>query len=98
MEKTSIGLIAALGAAVAASPVQASTPTGSDTVLSVTSIAELLNPIPNALEKLRIVQAQAEVRSDETQLAETLIIKHHHHHHHHYRHHHHHHHHHYKKM
>jgi hypothetical protein len=98
MEKTSIALVAALGTVVAASPVQASAPTGPDTVLSVTSIAELLNPIPNALEKLRIVQAQDQAASDEIQVAETLIIKHHHHHHHHHYRPHHHHHHHYKKM
>jgi hypothetical protein len=94
MDKLTLGLIAGLGTAVAASSGEANTLAGPEAVLRTTSVAELLKPIPNALEKLRALDAQAEVKPAETQVAETIIVKHHHHHHHHYRRHHHHHHHH----
>jgi hypothetical protein len=94
MDKLTLGLIAGLGTVVAASSVQANTSEPSEAVLKTTSVAELLNPIPNALEKLRALDARAEAKPAETQMAETIIVKHHHHHHHHYRRHHHHHHHH----
>jgi hypothetical protein len=97
MDKLTLGLIAGLGTIVAASSVQANTSTEPETVLRATSVAELLKPIPNALEKLRALDAQADVKPAETQVAEKIIIKHDHHHHHHHpyrRHHHHHHHHH----
>jgi len=98
MDKLTLGLIAGLGTAVAASSGEAATVAGPEAVLRTTSVAELLKPIPNALEKLRALDAQADVKPAETQVAETIIVKHHHHHHHHYRRHHHHHHHHHHTM
>lgn len=98
MDKTTLGLIAALGAALPLGAAQAAVePADMHRTLHATSVAELLNPIPNALEVMKTAQA---VRQDAegTQVAQVEIELGHHHHHHHnvirrffYHHHHHHH-------
>ena len=100
MEKTTIGLLAALGA-VAATPAIASAPAvTTDAVLNPKSVAELLDPIANPVETLHAVQAQQELAPVEVKEAQIYLgpdgvqigHRHHHHHHHHYVYHHHHHH------
>jgi len=101
MDKSVAGLIGAVGALVAGSA-QAATavPVTVSPVLQASSYADLLKPIPNALE---VLKAQAEAAppapgGDAEPTVQTVqYYHHHHHHHHHYRryHHHHHHHHHY---
>ena len=100
MEKTTLGLIAALGAAAAATGAQASAP-ATDRILNPTSIADLLEPVADPVATLDALQDGRRLEAVETpemQVAETVIIRRHHHHHHHRyvvirRHHHHHHHH-----
>lgn len=81
---SSTAMLFSFGAAQAAPPVNQSSVNRAE----VQSYAELLEPIPNALEKLRVDDMQPPPRA-------RLIparFHHHHHHHHHYHHHHHHHH------
>jgi hypothetical protein len=103
MEKTALGLIAAFGAAVAAAPASASVATAStDNIFNPTSVAELLDPIPNALAAMNELNAGGRTLEpvDVAELGVTIgpdgvrIGHRHHHHHHHWRRHHHHHHHH----
>ena len=99
MEKTIAGLIGAVAVlgtldAAAAAPMAAS-PVPS---LQASSFTELLEPIPNAADVLRIVDSQTPTGVEEGRLVQVGYHHHHHHHHHHWRrhrHHHHHHHHHY---
>jgi hypothetical protein len=100
MEKTTLGLVAALSA-LAATPAAASlSQTATEDVLKPASIAELLEPIPNAVDVMQRLQAEGrmlapvEVADDMEIGIPGLRFRRHHHHHHHYREHHHHHHHH----
>jgi hypothetical protein len=101
MEKTTIGLIAALGAAAAASPAAASAPpSAADRILKPASLAELLEPVADPVATLKEMDARqlepVEV-ADETVVYHhhhhhrVIIMRHHHHYHHHWHHHHHHH-------
>jgi hypothetical protein len=100
MDKNMAGLIAAVGALVAGSAQAANTPPlAVNPVLQATSYADLLKPIPNALEVLKAQNeaSPATFGGDEQPKVETVQYHHHHHHHHHryrrvYHHHHHHHH------
>ena len=93
---TSLGVAAAISALVALPA--AAEPSTAPAVPQAQSYSELLDPIPNAVERLRLADAQEEPRA---RLIEAQYypppVDHHHHHHHwrrHRRHHHHHHHHH----
>jgi hypothetical protein len=84
MDKKIVGLLGAVGALASLNGAQAATSPDPTEVLRATSYAELLEPIPNAAEKLRAV--------DETQSAPNvqtaqLVFGYHHHHHHHHHHH-----------
>ena len=94
MDKTLLGLIAAIGAMTPLSAAQADVSSSEYSgVMEASSFAELLRPIPNAAAILKVADEQKTVSPDEgVQLAQD---HHHHHHHRHRRRHHHHHHHHY---
>ncbi len=65
MDKTVAGLLGAMGAVVASSSGQAAAP---DTVLKAASYAELLRPIPNAVETLKALDAlEGEARLQDVQ-------------------------------
>src|SRR5579864_8913336 len=88
MERKVAGVIGAIAALGAFSSAQAATPPADPTeVLKAGSFADLLKPIPNALETLRAVDAAMPARpDDETQMAQYYpqgYYHHHHHHHHH---------------
>ena len=102
MDKTTIGLVGAITSLAAAGAMGAqAAPTETQPVLRAQSYAELLDPIPNAVERLALVNNESE--PDGARLIETdnivgALLGHHHHHHHrrhwrrrHYHHHHHHH-------
>jgi hypothetical protein len=98
MEKTIIGLVAALGAAAPLAGAQAAVVPSEDAnrALQANTIAELLDPAPanavailDKLDRDRAATAQSEAKGDKV-----AQFYHHHHHHHHYHHHHYHHHHH----
>jgi hypothetical protein len=78
------GKIATLAGAAALAAVPAlagATPPASEPAVPVAATyAELLNPIPNASERLQRADAQAEARPE---LIEAQYVAHHHHHHHH---------------
>jgi hypothetical protein len=97
MDKTTLGLIAAMGA-LAASPALASTSADvTDQIMKPRSVAELLEPIANPIETLARLDAARQLEAVEVADAEIQVgplgfgFGHHHHHHHYYRHHHHHH-------
>ena len=106
MDKKIAGLLGAVGALASLNAAQAAAPTNSNDVLKARSYADLLDPIPNAAEKLQAVDKTP--MTAPVQTAQLVIEgRHHHHHHHHHayhrdrrivvmprRHHHHHHHHH----
>ncbi len=103
MDKSVAGLIGAVTALAAAVPSQAATavPLPVDAAMQVSSYADLLTPIPNALALLKAsataeAEANLEAPASEGQATvQEVQYHHHHHHHHHYRrryHHHHHHH------
>jgi hypothetical protein len=100
MDKTALGLVAALGAVVPLGTALASTPPdGPQRALHATSIAELLEPVPNAVDVMKATETERSAQAEQQQkLAQIIEFGHHHHHHHHrrffFRHHHHHHHHH----
>jgi hypothetical protein len=75
-----------LGAAFAltAAPALAAPADSTSAVPVASSYAELLTPIPNAVERLRI--AEAEAQAQPPQLIEAQYVAHHHHHHHHHHH------------
>lgn len=90
MDKTIAGLLSAIGALATITPVQAAP------VLQAASYAELLRPVPNALETLRALDEADVERVQLGPIVRDLVggdRRHHHHHHHRYyrRHHHHHH-------
>ena len=103
MDKTTPLRVAAAISALVALPAAAAEPSSAPAVPQAQSYAELLDPIPNAAERLRLADAQEEPRARliEAQYYPAPTDHHHHHHHHHWRrhhwrrtHHHHHHHHH----
>ena len=85
MQRRTAGVLGAI-AAIAAAPVAGATttPANNSAVPVASSYAELLQPIPNATERLKLADAEASERP-------AVLIKaqyyahHHHHHHHHYR-------------
>lgn len=81
MDRKTATLIGA-AAALAAGPALAA-PHGAEAPSTpvVASYAELLEPIPNALERMRMSDAQADARP--AQLIDAQYVNHHHHHHHH---------------
>ena len=93
MDKTLVGIIAAIGAVAAVAPAQAEISSSElSRAMEASSYAELIRPIPNAVALLRVADDQQPVSEEAgVQLAQ---FHHHHHHHHHYRRHYHHHHHH----
>ena len=92
MDKTLVGVLAAIGAIVPMAGAQAAvTPADVERAMNAGSFAELLQSVPNAPAILKAADEQrAATKGDEVQVA----WHHHHHHHHHWYHHHHHHHHH----
>jgi hypothetical protein len=94
MEKTVIGLVAALGAAAPLSGAQAAVMTADEAnnALRASSLAELLEPAPNALAVLAALDANQAPKTAEAekgvQVAQWNYHHHHHHHHHHWYHHH----------
>ena len=97
MEKTVIGLVAALGAAAPLAAAQAAvvTPEDATSALRVSSVAELLDPAPNAVAVLAALDESGNSpATGETKGVQVAQYHHHHHHHHHHHwrwHHHHHH-------
>jgi ribulose kinase len=94
MEKAALGLIAAVGALVPLGGASAAVaPNEAQRVLHAASVAELLEPIPNAMGVMKATETERTAQAEEQQkLAQVYSAHHHHHHHHHrYRHHHHHH-------
>jgi len=94
MEKAVIGLVAVLGAAApfAAAQAAAVTPEDAANALRVTSVAELLDPAPNAAAILAALDESGSSQpANETKGVQVAQYHHHHHHHHHWRYHHHHH-------
>jgi hypothetical protein len=90
MDKTVIGLAAAIGAMTPMVAAHAEVaPSDLSRAMEANSFAELLQPIPNAVAILKVADEQGSAKPGEgVQLAQD----HHHHHHHRYYHHHHHHH------
>lgn len=104
MDKTVAGLLGAMGAFAAASPVHAATaaPATIEAAMQADSYADLLKPIPNALALLQASNAAAStgapLAEGEVAVQDVQYYRDHHHHHHHryvrrrvYHHHHHHH-------
>jgi hypothetical protein len=110
MDKTLAALLGAVGALASAGSAPAAAhateqPANQTDILQVASYAELLRPIPNAVERLRLLEQTEDTppqAADGAPLAYTVqYYRHHHHHHHHHRyarHHHHHHHHHHNDL
>ena len=83
MEKKIAGLLGAMATLGAFNAAQAApTPAPSD-VLRANSFAELLEPIPNAVALLKVVDESRPNPSAERQRSACPILPHHHHHHHH---------------
>ncbi len=81
MDHKSALMLGAAAAALAAGPALASPPGGqSRAVPVVATYAELLEPIPDAVERLQLANAEAAARPP--QLIEVQFDHHHHHHHH----------------
>ena len=96
MDKSIIGLVAAIGAVAPFATAHAAvTPDEAANALRVTSIAELLDPTPNALAVLTTLDSQPEIEANAARGVQLAWHHHHHYHHHHHFYHHHHHHHHY---
>ena len=104
MDKTVAGLIGAVAALATATPQPASAAAVFETAMQASSYADLLKPIPNALDLMRASAEASEAGGAVRSTAEggatvqpVQYYHHHHHHHHHryrrryYRHHHHHH-------
>ena len=63
VEKTALGLIAALGAAATVGSAQAAVPPmDGQGALHASSVGELLDPIPNALEVMKATQSPSRRR------------------------------------
>lgn len=106
MEKTTLALIASLGAACVTPALANAPPSTVDRILRPTSVAELLDPIANPIEVMNDLQASQETNLAPVEVADAEIsigvpgIRFGHHHHHHrrvYVYHHHHHHHYYRR-
>jgi hypothetical protein len=83
MDHKIAGLLGAVGALASMGNAEANGPAPTD-ILKVSSYAELLNPIPNASEKLEAIDRAAAKSNDEkVHLAQFFIEREHHHHHHH---------------
>ena len=80
MDKKIAGLLGAVGALASLNTAQAATTSDPTDVLKAQSFADLLEPIPNAMEKLRAVD---ETGSPPKLRMAQLFIEHRHHHHHH---------------
>jgi hypothetical protein len=97
MDKKIAGILGAVGTLASLNAAQAATSSDPTEVLKARSYADLLEPIPNAMLALNVVDSTPHVANDKVQLAQYHHHHHHHHHHHasrrHRRHHHHHHHH-----
>ncbi|HXT07558.1 MAG TPA: hypothetical protein VN715_11545 [Roseiarcus sp.] len=94
MDKTLIGLVAAIAAATPFTVAQAAvTPEDAARALKVSSVAELLDPVPNSTAVLAALDANRETQTGAADEGVQVAQWHHHHHHHHHwwRHHHHHH-------
>jgi len=93
MEKTVIGLLAAIGAATPLAAAQASVVSSEDaaSALRVASVADLLEPVPNAPAILAALDAEPQNAPAAAQVPEGVQVAqwHHHHWHHHHWHHHH---------
>jgi hypothetical protein len=104
MEKTTLGLIAALGAAAVAPTAAHASASAVENIRNPRSVAELLEPVPNAVATMNALNA-GERTLEPVEVAEVGItigpggvrIGHRHHHHYRYYHHHHHHHHHWRR-
>jgi hypothetical protein len=99
MDKNTPLRVAAAISAIVALPAAAAEPSSTPAMPQAHSYAELLDPIPNAVERLRLADAQEEPRARLIEAQYYPAPADHHHHHHHWRHrrrhyHHHHHHHH----
>jgi len=96
MDKTVIGLIAAIGAATPLAGAQAAVAPSSDaaSALSVASVADLLDPVPNAAAILAALDGDNKTHAAGEASKGVQVAWHHHHWHHHHWHHHHWHHHH----
>jgi hypothetical protein len=94
MSKKSIGIMGALSA-ISAGPAMAAHAAPAPAVPPAGSYADLLQPIPNAVERLKLAEAEDDARPAVLIRAQFVVpLPHHHHHHHHHRRHHRHHHHH----
>ena len=91
MDKTTVGLIAALGAAIPMETSQAAvTLDEAHRTLHVASITELLDPISNAVGVMSALAAERKNVTEERKVAQLYLDFDHHHHHWHHHHHHHH--------
>ena len=93
MEKTVIGLVAALGAVAPLAGAQAAVASSEDAAnaLRVGSVADLLDPVPNSAAILAALDAERKQAAPVSTEVKGLKVAQWHHHHHHYYHHHHHH-------
>jgi hypothetical protein len=83
MDRKTAALAGAAAAALAVSPAAAMAGPSSGPVPAATSYAELLQPIPNAVERLQQADAEAPPQLIKAQVV-VGVPHHHHHHHHHY--------------
>ena len=81
MDKKLAGLLGAVGALASLNTAQAAPSSDPAEVLKAGSFADLLEPIPNAVEKLQGIDESG--GSPKVRLAQFFIEHHHHHHHHH---------------
>ena len=81
MDKKIAGVLGAVGALASLGSAQATATPDPTEVLKARSFADLLDPIPNAMEKLQAVDEAA--GSPDIELAQFYVEHHHHHHHHH---------------
>lgn len=81
MDKKIVGLLGAVSALASLNPAQAATSPDPSEVLKAGSFADLLQPIPNAKEKLQVVDETGS--PPKVRMAQFFIEHHHHHHHHH---------------
>lgn len=81
MDKKIVGLLGAVSALASLNPAQAATSPDPSEVLKASSFADLLQPIPNAMEKLQAVDETGS--PPKVRMAQFFIEHHHHHHHHH---------------
>ena len=95
MEKSIIGLAAAIGAATPFAAAQAAivSPEVAHQALQASSISELLQPLPNSVAILAALDAERKAGAASGAEDGMMVAWHHHHHHHHHWYHHHHHHH-----